>query len=344
LLFLSKGIPVFKSDKHYVVIIFALGAIFILPSAFLPAQAPTATPVPFVRASKNPCLRALPTDWWMAGNFDCKSYFDAVSGVHEGNAAMALAVNQYVQMVQGMMGINLQTEVQYATFFTAGDPDTDSKVLGILKGSFDNNTVGMRLAFSVGAGMKSESYKGLTIYEGETVGYVFPETSTLMMGTPALLRQAVDALKEKSRVLPESLSRVLERTNGRSICWVAFRPSIVLKTKDASSFREKNSELCRRLSEIECAALFFEPAPDGFLASGLAWLREKSGANGLHAYLSDWRSNLLKNEGANVFLCSFLIASEVMEDGRYVRWDLHLTEKSLKNLCDTRVILKPAGQ
>jgi len=332
-----------RYGKYYPVVIFFLTAGFILPPTFLPAQAPTATPAPFVRASENPCLRALPPDWWMAGNFDCKSYFDAVSSVHEGNAAMALAMNQYVQMVQGMMGINLQNEVQYATFFTAGDPDMDSKFLGILKGSFDNNTVGMRLAFSIGAGMKSASYKGLTIYEGETVGYAFPEPSTLMMGTPALLRQAVDALKEKPKALPESLSRVLERTNGRSICWVAFRPRIVLQTKDAASFRERNSELCRRLSEIECASLFFETAPDGFLASGLAWLTEKSGAKGLHTYLSGWRSNLLKSEGTNVFLCSFLLSSEVMQDESYVRWNLHLTEKALKNLWNTRVILKPAN-
>jgi hypothetical protein len=332
-----------RYGKYYQVVIFFMTAVFILPSTFLQAQVPSATPVPFVRASENPCLRALPPDWWMAGNFDCKSYFDAVSSVHEGNAAMALAMNQYIQMVQGMTGINLQNDVQYATFFTAGDPDADSKFLGILKGSFDNNTVGMRLAFTIGAGMKSSSYRELTIYEGETVGYTFPETSTLMMGTPSLLRQAADALKEKSKALPESLDRVLERTNGRSICWVTFRPRIVLQTKDAASFRENNSDLCRRLSEVECASLFFEPAPDGFLASGLAWLKEKTVAKGLHAYLSSWKGNLLKSEGANVFLCSFLISSEVMQDEHYVRWNLHLTEKSLKNLWNTKVVLKPAN-
>lgn len=300
------------------------------------------SPVPTVKAVDNPCLRLLPADWWLVGNFDCKAYFDFIQWGAIDNPAVEVMMNNYMQMVQGMVGIDPQTQVQYVTFFASGNPDLNPQGLVIVKGTFQNSVSEMRLRFGLGAAMKKTIYKGITLYEDAEIGYGFPEQSMLMLGSSALLRRSVGALTATTKSLPESLRKTLEHTNGASIVWLAIRPSVVLGMQEIKGQRKNYPQFFKKVSALQCTSFFFESTYDGFLGRGLAYLPEKGRSKEFYSFLNEKKRRFLDVEGSNVFLSSFLMMSDIRLDDPYVRWDIQVTARGLFELWETKLIRKPA--
>jgi hypothetical protein len=115
----------------------------------------------------------------------------------------------------------------------------------------------------------------------------------------------------------------------------------VIDKRDKASAREKNPDLFQKLEGLETASVFFDSVSDGFMMSGLAYLPDQAQAGELYSYLADRKSQVLSKEGANVFLGSFLVMSNIIRDENFVRWNLHLTEKAFTDLWNTKMILKP---
>ena len=293
------------------------------------------------KASENPCLRFLPSDWWLVGNVNLKAYFDLVDSLGQNNPGMA-TVTQYVEMLKGLIGIDISNEVQYTTFILSGNPDESFEFLIVAKGTFDNAISEMRLRLGLGAGMQTITYRGTKLYHQQDaeIGYAFPEESTLMMGSLNMLGSSVDMLTQRTKLMPDSLHRILESTNGASIVWSVVKPDVVLNMAEIKKMKQQHPDIFERISTIEYTSLFFEPTHDGVLASLLAYLPEKQKSNELYYYLRETKQNLLTVEGANVFLCSFLMLSDVVLDGNYVRWNSHLTVDALTKLWITKVLLK----
>lgn len=320
-------------------LLFPLGFALFIASIGAQSPAPASS---FAKASANPCLRYQPRDFWLVGHLDCQAYFQFANSAQAGNPAMGLALNQYIQTIQGMVGINLQTDVQYAMFFLAGNPDTDLRVLSVIKGSFDNSTVNMRLGFTAGLLMKAVDYSGMTIYENEGAGYCFPEPSMILAGDPALIRQSLDGAKAKGSRLPKNLERLLEKTNGASIGWAAAKPAPFMQIEDIRPFKEAQPAFAQRLSGLDFISVSFEQATDGATARALTYHAEPAKAKSFQEYLENWRKNILKKEGANVFFCSFLLSSETSVEGTFVRWNLRLNRKALSDLMKTKVVVVPS--
>ncbi len=328
-------------SRSNVVKMFFLTFVLILFIACARAQSP-APAVSFAKASANPCLRYQPRDFWMVGHLDCRAYFQFANSSQSGNPAMGLALNQYIQAIEGMVGINLQTDVQYAMFYVAGNPETDLRALSVIKGSFDNSAVNMRLGFTAGLLMKAVDYNGMTIYENEGAGYCFPESSTILAGDSGLIRQSLDGIKIKGSRLPKNLERLLDKTNGASIGWAAAKPASFMQIDYIRSFKEAQPAFAQRLSGQDFISVSFEQASDGATARALTFFSDTAKAKNFHEYLENWRKSILKKEGANIFFCSFLISSETSVEGTFVRWNLHLTRKALSDLMKTKVVLVPS--
>lgn len=296
--------------------------------------------LPTVKAINNPCLKFLPSNWWLIGNFDCKAYFDLIAKYND-NPAMAAIMTQYVEMLKGVTGIDIRSEVQYITFILAGNPDFKPQFLFVIKGTFENAIPEMRLSLGLGAGMQRSLYRGNTLYENSEMCYAFPEESTLMFGSQSFLRSSVDVLTKRTKLFPDSLHRTLERTNGASIVWLAIKPNVILNMEGIKEERQNYPDIFKKISAIQYISLFFEQTYDGFLASALAYLPEQGHPIELYNYLNKNKQSFLNVEGANVFLCSFLVMSDIILDGNYVRWNSHLTVDALTKLWNTKVIVKP---
>lgn len=87
-------------------------------------------------------------------------------------------------------------------------------------------------------------------------------------------------------------------------------------------------------------SLFFEPTDDGFLTSILAYLSEEKHSKELYDFLTELKQSVLNVDGANVFLCSFLLMSDIELDRNFVRWDVHLTLNTLAELWSTKFVQK----
>ena len=61
---------------------------------------------PAVKAVNNPCLKFLPTDWWLVGNFNPKAYFTFIEALAEDNPFPDMVMDQYIEILKGMVGID----------------------------------------------------------------------------------------------------------------------------------------------------------------------------------------------------------------------------------------------
>jgi hypothetical protein len=296
--------------------------------------APAAEP-----ASRNPCLKFLPKDYWLAGNCDVKAVMEFV-GREQANAPQQQMLKQYMQMIRQFSGIDPEREVQYVTFFAAGSLEQDPQMLAVVKGSFDNDTVAGRLAALVGKDMTPQQHNGKRIYVSDRMGYGFPEESTLLVGSGKLLREAMD-VGAAGASLPPALKNVLDHTSANSVVWVALRPQVILAHKALAEWRGEHQVLSRSLDQIEALSLYFEGASDGGLVSALGYLPSTATAERVFEALSGLKHSLLHTEGSNVFYSSFLILSDLETRGSYVKGSLRLTAQALEELWKTRLIIKP---
>jgi hypothetical protein len=289
-----------------------------------------------ITAADNPCLKFLPEDWWFVANFNCKAYFSFVEEYSRDNPAIGAMMAQYVEMIKGFTAIDPREDVDYMTCFISGDPDLSPKWLVVVSGRFNNQLVESRLNLLFGAELTQNFYKGKTIYQNVEMGYVFPKESNLLFGSPVLLRPAIEAAEVKEKSLPKSLGAILKYTNGASIIWMAAKPKVIFEMKDIKPFESQNKELFSKLATIECGSAFVQETSDGYLASCLVYTNELEEAKILHEYLSELKRTFLDVHGANVFLCSFLVMSDILKEGRYVRWDVRLTERAMIELWETK--------
>ena len=294
-----------------------------------------------IKASDNPCLKFLPVDSWLVGNVNIKAYFDFLDelGENPANAAAAAMIAQYIEMIKGLVGIDLQKDVQYITFISSGDVD-DPQFLFAVKGSFDNEVSEMRFSLGVGAGTQLTIYKNIKLHENAEMGYSFPEESTLLIGSPSMLRASLDASNRRTTVLSDSLHRTLARTNGASVLWLILKPNAVVKVDELNTGLPGEKEVLNRIRTLEYVSLFFEPTDDGFLTSILAYLSEEKHSKELYDFLTELKQSVLNVDGANVFLCSFLLMSDIELDRNFVRWDVHLTLNTLAELWSTKFVQK----
>lgn len=300
--------------------------------------------LPAVKASDNPCLKFFPVDSWLVGNVNIRAYFDFIDKLNENpaNAAATAIITQYIEMIKGLVGIDFQKDVRYITFILSGDVDSP-EFLFVVKGSFDNKVSEMRLSLGVGASTQLTTYKDIKLHENTEMGYGFPEESTLLIGSPIMLRASLDELNRRTTVLSDALRKTLARTNGDSVLWLILKSSVFTKSDELTREWPEENEVINTIRSLEYLSLFFEPAEDGFLTSILAYLPEQKRSKELYDFLGQLKQNFLNVEGANVFLCSFLLMSDIELDGNFVRWDVHLTMSTLAELWNTKFIQKTVG-
>ncbi|MBN2316732.1 MAG: hypothetical protein JXM79_22585 [Sedimentisphaerales bacterium] len=329
-----------KPKPNYRLSVLAIGMSVALTGSFLSSSAGSTGTLPAVKAVDNPCLKFLPRDAWVVGNVDVKVLIDFMMQGSEQNPAMEMVVVQYAEMFKGFTGIDFRTEVRYLTFCLAGDVKSEPQGLMVVKGSFNGAVSEMRLSLGIGAGLQKTTYREKTLYENPDMGYGFPELSTLIVGTPSLLRKAIDVLATQDQPMSPTLRKTLTKTNGASIVWAAVKPEVILETDEIASERQRYPELFSQVSQLECASFFSEPAADGLLVTALGCVKDPQSASDLYAFLTDSKRNTLDVDGANVFLGSFLVLSDVTLDGQFVRWDVRLTEQALKKLWETKFVRK----
>jgi len=327
------------------VVMLAVGGL--LASGIGGAEAPDTPgdfPAPRVAAGDNPCLKYLPSDWWLVGNFDCKGYLALLTQFEEdGENPLRAMMEQYMQMVRQLTGLDPQRNVDYVTFFASGDIEDAPGVLVAIKGTFANETVSARLTNAFGPGQHSQ-HKGRTIHTNGTAGYCLPEPSTLLFGNVEMLTAGIDAVTAPARKMPDALAKTLARTNGRSIIWGAVRPQAIFDVRAVADALRVRPVLNAALRPTECVSLFAEGAPDGIVARAMATLPHGADARRLATYLRRRKDALLHREGANVFVSSFLLLSDVAQRGRHVRGSLHLTIEGLEKLWNTKLVLKDGAQ
>lgn len=154
-----------------------------------------------------------------------------------------------------------------------------------------------------------------------------------------LLRAAVEA--EHERPLPAELKGVLDRTDGGSAAWIAATRQSVHQWQAPDEWRGQYPELSAEFAKLDSLSLALDYDDDGVRANVLGYSAGSHGAESVHAYLSERREALLRTEGANVFVCSLLVLSELAHDGHYCRGTLHLTRQAAQQLWETKVIVKP---
>jgi len=327
-----------KSNKKLIVFALALG--LVLPGSFLTRSFGGVSNAPRIRAIDNPCLKFFPRDAWAVGNIDVKAFIDFLRTGNEQNPAMDMMLQQYGEMIRGFTGIDVRTEVSYLAFCLSGTRDADLRGLVIVKGSFDGAISEMRLNLGIGSGLQRTAYSGKTLYENQQMGYALPESSTLAIGTPSLLRTAVDAINTGARPMSGPFQKTLAKTNGASLVWVAMKPNVLLEANEIAAERQQNPEIFTKLSTLQCASLFSQSAADGLLVTALGCTSDQQHAQELHSFLTSTKRDSLEVSGANVFLGSFLVLSDIALDGEFVQWDLHLTVQGLEKLWETKFIKK----
>ncbi len=210
---------------------------------------------PEIPASGSASLKYLPKDYWLVGEVDVRTVMDILDSPQARNNPQFATVTQALKMVQMMTGVDVMKEVDSITLFAAGNPDDKPKPLVCVKGVFDNAKVTDSLRLTLAKDMTESTYKDKTILRNETGGLYFPEASTALYGDVDLLKQAIDAQKAGAQPLPPSLKNLLDRTNGQSAVWAAFKPQTVLGLEAMTEWNNGNAELSATLKKIECLSL-----------------------------------------------------------------------------------------
>ncbi len=291
-------------------------------------------------ASASPGLKYLPKDYWLVAECDVGTIAKLMSLATMQDTPQAAQLKQYIQVAKQFTGIDLEKDVDSATLFLSGTPD-EMKMLAVVQGSFKNDLVAKRLSASLEDSLTEETYKKHKLYHMENFTLCFPEDSTILVGEKALVRGAIDQKEAKTRNMPESLKKVLERTPGKTVVWAAVRPKVVLDHKMLADLREGNVELHKALSKLDTMNLFFEMTDGGLLIKSVGYSAAPGGAGNVYQYLSNRKKNLLNVEGTNVLFTSLLILSELKLNGSYVEGSFRITGEALKELWETRVIIRP---
>lgn len=169
----------------------------------------------------------------------------------------------------------------------------------------------------------------------------FPAEKTVLFGKEALIHESIDRLHGKASPLSAVVKNVLERTPGDHLIWAAVRPQTILDSRVLGEWREKNKDLCANLKKLACVSCSFSLVDNGLLTNALGYAADADEAPRVYDYLKARQSALLTQEGSNVFAASFLILSELHTRGPYVQGSFRLTAKSLEELWNTKVIVKP---
>jgi hypothetical protein len=293
------------------------------------------------KAGASTRLKYLPKEYWAVVECDVSTVMKFMNSDGARQNPQYAQFKQYLQFAKAFSGVDLETEVDWVTLFASGTPGDKTTALLVAQGSFKNDVVEKRLVANLGNSVTEKTYKKNTIYAFGDSALCFPEPSTIVVGEEALVREAIDNLGDAARALPQALKKVLDRTPTKSFVWAALQPSTLLEHKELADWREGNGELYRELKKIEGLSLSFDLAEDGLLIKALGYVSAPDGAKDLHQYLSDRKKALLHKDGVNVLFTSLLIFADVNSNGPFVEGSLRLTGQALKELWETKVIIRP---
>jgi hypothetical protein len=302
-----------------------------------------ATAVPALAAdtaAESPRLKYLPNDYWLVAECDVGTIMKFMSSEGAKNNPQYAQFQQYLQLAKQFTGIDLETDVTWATVFATGKLEKP-KGLVVVQGTFNNAAVIKRLTKSLQGNIVEDEYKKHTLYTIDSATFCFPEASTILLGDEDTVKEALDQLAEGKRKLPESLKAVLGRTKTNSLVWAAVRPQFFLEDKDnLPEWLTADAELLKALNKIECVSVTAEVSQDGLTFKGLGYV-PKGEAKSVYQYLSDRKKNLLHHEGTNVLFTTLLILAEVKMDDTFIQGSFRLTTESLKELWNTKLIVRP---
>ncbi|HLW68669.1 MAG TPA: hypothetical protein VKS79_25350 [Gemmataceae bacterium] len=301
----------------------------------------TAAPPAEDSAAASPRLKYLPKDYWSVAELDAGTVtkFMALAGGVQNNPQMA-QLKQYLEMAKGFTGIDIEKDVEWITVFAAGNVGDDAKFLAVVQGSFKNDTVEKHLKDSLKDSLTEKKHKKHTIFTTEKADLCFPEESTILVGDEGLVRGALDKLDDGKGPVPTALKSVLSQTPGKSIVWAAVRPPALVEAKELADWRKEHAEMYGAVKKIEALSLSFDMAPDGLIVKGLGYAEPKE-AKKVYEYLSERRKNILYEEGSNILVVSLLILADVKMNDSYIEGSFRLTGDALKQLWDTKFIVKP---
>lgn len=303
-----------------------------------------AADAPAKSAMRNPGLKYLPKDYVLVGNFDVGTLMTLLANAGQENNPQYQQFKQYAAIAKMATGIDVEKDLKSVTFFVAGDLTGDPELLVAIRGTFDNETVEKHLAGGLGAQMTKDTYNEKNIYSQGAMGFCFPEDSTILAGSVPLLKRGIEIAADPqmaAKAFPVSLRKVLEQTNGASIVWVATQPKTLLNSPQLAEL--KGLPVLDALRQVEAASVFFELAGDGLLVQSVGFAGDEEKATELQKTLSDRKKMLLTTEGANVFLASFLVLSNITADGPFVRGSFRITATALEELWNTKFVLKGSG-
>jgi hypothetical protein len=294
-------------------------------------------------AASSPRLKYLPNDYWLAAECDVATVMKFLTNEGAQNPQFA-QFQQYMQLVKQFTGIDPETDVNWVSVFAAGKLDAP-KGLVVVQGSFKNDAVAKRLAVSLRDSIVEDSYKKQTIYTVPGATLYFPEASTLVLGDEALVKDSIDQLADGKRKLPESLKSVLGKTSSKSILWAAVQLPVILEQKDAlPDWLTADADLFKALKKIDCVSVTFDVSDDGLTIKSLGYAGAPGEAKNVYAFLSERKKNLLYNEGSNVLFTTLLILSQIKMNDTFIECNFRLTGDALKQLWDTRVIVRPGTE
>ncbi len=291
-------------------------------------------------AATSPNLKFLPKNYWLAAELDCAPLQGIFSSPEAQRNPQYAQLKQMLQLAKAFTGIDLEKEVDRVTVFMAGDPDSNPQYLFVVQGTFDNQIVEAKLTQTLGKAVSENTYKETTVYSGSEWALAFPVEKTILFGKEALIHESIDRLNGKRVSLPAAVKKVLERTPGDHLIWAALRPQVILDSRVLGEWREKNKDLHTSLQKLECVSFAFSAAGDGLLANALGYATKADEASQVYNYLKARKSDLLTQEGSNVFSTSFLILSQLNTSGPYVQGSFRMTAESMKELWKTKVIVK----
>lgn len=288
-------------------------------------------------ASASPTLKYLPKDYWLVGEVDWKKVAALLNSDQVKNNPQAAQLQQALQMVTLMTGIDPQKDIDRVTIFAVGTSRENSGVLAAIQGSFDNSAVTNSLDRQNTA---HSDYGKATIYTSAGASIWFPENSTIVIGTDKLVRDCIDQQAQGSPKLPTGLQNVLDRTSADSTAWIAVRPKLMLDSSLLTDWRASSADLAAQLANIDCAAITVDLSGDGFSLDALGYADTPDQAKSVGQFLTDRKNQVLQKDGANVVFATLLVLSKLDTSGPYVQGSLQITAPALTELWNTKVTVK----
>ncbi len=291
-------------------------------------------------ASASPCLQWLPSDFVAVGELNWKAMVRFLNSPEARQNPQRAQFDQLMQMTQLLTAIDAERQVDRIALFLTCDQDTGALGYAVaIHGSFDSSAVEYRLRLSVAKAVP-EDYNDHCVYCVNDMSFCFPGRSTILIGDARVLRRSLDKFDAVAAPLPKSLRGVLDRTPAESLAWLAVRPSVILAQSESAEWEWTNAPVFQKLREVEALSLAITTSGDGLRAEVLGYVSESDEAKSVHRYLRDERRRLLHLEGANVFIASFLVLSEMDQRGNYVWGSCRLTWEGLQDLWSTKFVVQ----